>query len=129
MENANAITPDFELTQATILKLRVEYDRLQGSHESLLSFIADPDAYMAGRLGDLKITDSVHFHVQHGDIFVPADPAPPDHQLVFTSEIKVSSDLISTVTDVLRKKQLEDVAKGGGVYCRGCRICAIARIK
>jgi hypothetical protein len=129
MANVEAITPDFEFTQPTIQRLRTEYDKLQGDHESLLRFIADPDSYMAARLEDPSITDGVHFHVQHGDVVVPVDPAPPDHQLVFTSDVKMPSHVIPMITDAVRKKQIEDIARGGGVYCSGCRRCAVVRIK
>lgn len=130
MATNEQITPDFEFTQSTIQRLRAEYDKLQGSHDSLLRFIADPDSYMAASLGDSSITDGVHFHVQHADVLVPSDPAPPNHQLVFTSDVKVPDHLMPSIMDAIQRKRADDIGRAmGDVYCRGCRRCAVVRIK
>lgn len=124
------ISPDdeFEFSRNTIKNILTAYSKLQQDDQALLRFVRAPDEYMKEALGPEEMGAGLHFHLQHSDIVYPQDTAPPPNQLVFTSELYVAPRLIPDIVELINKSKIEDLARGGGAYCGGCRRCAIARV-
>lgn len=126
MDTNISLSEEFEFNHSTIKKILETYSKFQQDHEALLSFVQAPDEYMKDALGQEEMGAGLHFHLYHESVAYPQDSAPPTNQLVFRSEINVPSDLIPDIVASLRKSKIEDLARGGGVYCSGCKKCAVA---